>query len=363
MDELLDDLLLDYQVNGKAVPFAKNIVENHLRPYFGRRRAASIGTDDIKRYVLFRRSTNQGTFRYRGRRSEPVPKCVRPAANATINRELALLKRAFHLGLRQTPPKVERVPYIPMLEEDNVRKGFFEHHEFLALRAALPEHLRPLLTFAYYTGCLRGEILNLRWSQVDLLERVVRLEPGTTKNDEARILPLTEGLFQVLSMQKLIRDTKYPDCPWVFFNESGEQIGSFRRSWQAACKAAGLVGEDGQPNRLFHDLRRSGVRNLVRAGVSEAVAMRISGHKTRAVFGRYNIVGERDLHEAARRLESYVRERELASTGQNLGTIGPAAEGEEGGGFGKLLEGKKKDWLGGRDSNPDKQIQSLLSYH
>jgi integrase len=119
------------------------------------------------------------------------------------------LKHAFYLGWKSTPRKVASVPYIPMLEERNVRKGFFEHDQFIAMRAGLPEYLRPVLTFVYYTGCRRGEILALRWSQVDLTERVVRLEPGTSKN-EARNLPLTSELYETLSMQKSIREAKYP---------------------------------------------------------------------------------------------------------------------------------------------------------
>ncbi len=124
-------------------------------------------------------------------------------------------------------------------------------------------------------------------------------EPGTTKNNEARNLPLTAELYETLAMQRSIRDTKFPACPWVFFNEAGRKIGRFQRSWKTACAAAGLAAAEGEPDRLFHDLRRSGVRNLIRAGVPESVAMRISGHKTRSVFERYNIVSERDLHDAA----------------------------------------------------------------
>ena len=189
------------------------------------------------------------------------------------------------------------------------------------MRAALPEYLRPVLTFAYYTGCRRGEILALQWSQVDLLERVVRLEPGTTKNDEARNLPLTSELFETLSMQKSIRDAKFPACPWVFFNEAGGRIGRFQRSWRTACTVAGLEPGEGEADRLFHDLRRSGVRNLIRAGVPESVAMRISGHKTRSVFERYNIVSQRDLDEAARKLETYVAGKaNPTQPGHTLGT-------------------------------------------
>lgn len=321
VDQLLDDVLLDYRTNGKAVRFARAAIEHHVRPYFRGRRATAVTTAAIKKYVEFRRSSDQGTRPYRGRLNEVKQIPIKPACNATINRELALLEHGFYLGWNSTPRRVGSVPHIPMLDERNVRKGFFEHDQFLAMRAALPEYLRPVLTFAYYTGCRRGEILALQWSQVDLIERVVRLEPGTTKNDEARNLPLTTELYETLAMQKSIKDTRFPGCPWVFFNESGGKIGRFQRSWKTACEAAGLAPTNGEPERLFHDLRRSGVRNLIRAGVPESVAMRISGHKTRSVFERYNIVSERDLHEAARKLETYVAGKtNPTEPGHTLGT-------------------------------------------
>jgi len=109
------------------------------------------------------------------------------------------------------------------------------------------------VTFAYWTGCRKGEI----------------------------------------------RDQKWPVCGWVLFR-LGDRIKDFRKACETACKAAGLVDASGDPAKLFHDLRRTGVRNLVRAGVPERVAMTISGHKTCSVFDRYNIDSERDLHEAAR---------------------------------------------------------------
>jgi integrase len=106
-------------------------------------------------------------------------------------------------------------------------------------------------------------------------------------------------------MQRETRDRYFPESPWVF-SRAGVQIEDLRGGWAAACKAAGLVDAAGEPNKLFHDLRRTGVRNLIRAGVPERVAMTISGHKTRAVFDRYNIVSESDLKDAARRLGEYM---------------------------------------------------------
>ena len=100
--------------------------------------------------------------------------------------ELAALKRMLNIGAMQTPPKVDKVPHIPILKENNTRKGFFYHGDFLALRAALPEYLKGFVTFAYKTGWRVSEISNLTWSNVDLSQGIVRLEAGETKNDEGR---------------------------------------------------------------------------------------------------------------------------------------------------------------------------------
>ncbi len=247
-------------------------------------------------------------------------------SNSTINRELARLKRAFNLSRESTPPKVKQVPVFPRLEEAPPRKGFFEHDEFVVLRLELPEHLRPVITFAYSTGCRKGEILWLRWDQVDLLARIVRLEPGETKNDEPRTIPLAGELYQMLVLQKQVRDQKWPDCPWVFFRY-GKRIKDFRGAWEEASKRAGLWNDEtDKPKHIFHDLRRTGARNLVRAGVPERVVMAIGGWKTRSVFDRYNIVNERDLHEAAAKLERHLAELEKAREGATSGQLSDSGE-------------------------------------
>ncbi len=280
-EELADDFLNDYRANKrKSFIWANRRLEQHLTPFFGGLRAVDITTDQVRTYTDNRQQ--QG------------------ASNGSINRELAVLKRMLNLAAAMTPPKVARVPYIPMLKESNVRKGFFEHDEYLALRQELPIHVKGVLTFGYYTGARAGEILGLQWGQVDLQARTVHLEPGSTKNDQPRTIPLTDELREALKMQKAIRDRSFPECNYVF-SRAGRRIGGFYIAWKSACKRAGITG------KLFHDLRRTAVRNMVRAGVPERVAMAISGHKTRSVFDRYNIVAERDLHEAAVRLENYLR--------------------------------------------------------
>jgi integrase len=203
--------------------------------------------------------------------------------------------------------RVRAVPFISKLKENNVRTGFFTHYEYLSLRDALPRYLRPVVAFAYYTGMRRSEILKLLWSQVDLVEGTVRLEVGETKNDDARTVALPSDLWEELKQQRAIRDKKFPRCRWVFFNhKTGKHIKDFRDAWDKATSKVGLEG------KLFHDFRRTGVRNLLRAGVPERVAMAISGHKTRTVFDRYNIVDERDIREASEKVQGYLKEQEDA---------------------------------------------------
>jgi integrase len=214
-----------------------------------------------------------------------------------------------------------RFPYIPMLKENNVRKGFFEHENFLSLHDALPSYLQGFVTFAYMTGWRISEIIGLKWSQVDLNQGSVRLEAGTTKNDDARTVFLDEELKAVFAGQAEARKKAGKLVAYVFPGKDGfSRIRDIRGAWEAACNKA-KIGR-----RLFHDLRGTAVRNMVRAGVPERVAMTISGHKTRSVFDRYNIVSEADLKLASQKQEEYLGN----VTGTISGTIGEKGEKEQG---------------------------------
>jgi integrase len=187
-------------------------------------------------------------------------------------------------------------PYIPRLEENNARQGFLDHASFVLLRDALPEYLKDPATFLYLSGWRVSEMRSLEWRDVDLNGKIIRLRPELSKNKEARPLPLTGELLEVIERSK---NNRRLDCP-VVFHYKGEPVGDFRKAWRNACKTATLG------KILVHDLRRTAVRNLVRAGVPERVAMSLSGHKTRSVFDRYNIVSESDLAQATERLQAHL---------------------------------------------------------
>lgn len=274
-DELMEDLLLDYRVNEKRTVTKAERSVRYLLEEFKGMKVVEVNTTRIKKLIEKRKEEG--------------------FSNASINRELAALKRAFNLAARCTPPKVALIPYIPMLKENNTRKGFVEYEDFLALRDTLPYYLKPVLIFSYFTGWRRGEVLGLQWNQVNLKEGIVRLEPGETKNDEGRTLYMEPELWE---MMKDLHKNRRLDCHKVF-NLNGNGLSDFRKSWKNACEKIN------RPGLLFHDLRRSGIRNMVRAGIPERVCMMISGHKTRSVFDRYNIVSQEDLKEAARKREIF----------------------------------------------------------
>ena len=289
-EEAAENLLNDYRANGKrSIGEAERRIRLHLCPLFRSRRLAGITTDELRSFVSARQSVG--------------------AANGEINRELSVLRRMFSLA--QQDGLVTNRPYFQMLRENNVRTGFFEREQYLEVKGHLPVELRPVVTFAYFTGWrIQSEILSLEWRQVDMTACVVRLDAGTTKNGQGRVLPFAQldELRSVLEEQEqLAKELKRRGviCRWVFHRE-GKAIRSFRMAWKDACDKAGC------PGRIPHDLRRTAVRNFERAGVPRSVAMQITGHQTESVYQRYDIVDEADLVDGLGR---------SGSSGHTLGTL------------------------------------------
>jgi integrase len=215
------------------------------------------------------------------------------ASAATINRRMASLRKAIGLAVRHklAASRIE----VPHLEERAPRDGFLTPADFAVLASHLPDDgLRLLVRFLYATGMRVGEARQLEWRDVD--GAVLRIRGATTKNGSARTLPIAGAVAEIIADA---RQQRRLDCPNVFHRQ-GEAIGLFRKSWATATKAAGHEG------LLVHDLRRSAVRNLIRSGVPERIAMGVTGHKTRNVFDRYNIVSAADLDAGLQTVGAYL---------------------------------------------------------
>ena len=270
----LDDLA----ANGNAVKHHAPL--QHVRDFFGdATRAHDITTDRVTAFVKLRREEG--------------------AKPATVNRSLAALKRGFHLA--QIAERVARAPHVALLEESNTRTRFIEQAQFDKLHDALPDDLKDPVLFLWLTAWRVGEMRTLEWR--DVYTDAIRLRPENSKNGCAREIPLTGALGEVIARQRgaLARSGKtVEECPFVFMRDSGAAMGLFRKSWATACVEAKLKGT------WVHDLRRSAIRNLMASGVSQSVVMSISGHRTIAVFNRYNIASQADKTAAfARRDEMF----------------------------------------------------------
>jgi integrase len=283
-EELAAMLIDDYVINGRRSIERARASVKRLREFFGHARAIDITADRAKAYIRNRQEAG--------------------AAGGTIQNELAALKRMLNLGYKAD--KVLRPPRFDPFVVRNTRTGFFEETEYQAVLARLPEHLQPLISFLYLTGWRKGEALRLQWRQVDFGAGTIRLEPGTTKNDEGRVfpfkaLPALADLLQVQRerTQEVATRTKRI-IPWVFHCD-GSPIREFRAKWEKACQAAGV------PGRIIHDFRRTAVRTLERAGVSRSVAMKLTGHKTESIYRRYAIVSEADLSAGVAKLAMLYR--------------------------------------------------------
>ena len=316
-EDLAAMLADDYRLNGRKSLDRMLLAVTHLRGFFGHSRAVDITHDRILAYVRSR-----------------MDDAERPAKPATVRCELAALGRMFTLGVRAG--KVATRPLLPTMTIRNTREGFFEEPEFRAVLAELAEHARPLAEFLYLTGWRKGEVLSLTWRQVDFAAEVVRLEPGTTKNDEGRVFPFRKfpALGALLRAQRertsATERTLGQVVPWVF-HRHGRQIRCFRLAWQRACERAGVRG------RYVHDFRRTAVRNLERARVPRSWAMKLTGHKTESVYRRYAIVSEADLADAVGLLDASLAARgseprrvvPIAGSSARTGTVRAQFEEDE----------------------------------
>jgi integrase len=306
-DELADAYLAWIRPNeATGIPARKRSWRSHdlyaigqLRTYFGGRRLTAITPALVGQYRDWRRST--------------ISRRKRPVSVATVNRELACLKRMFNVAckglivLKGWVPALNPIATVSLEREHNERDRVLSAEEFVLLYQAAEDWLKPMLLIAYYTGMRKGEIRTLRWDQLDLKTGMLRLKSGDTKTGEGRVVPLNQTLTTLLKSA-----TRYLNCPWVFVNpaymdawqDNPERVDpryhptSITHAFMRACQKADVR------NAAFHDLRHTFATNARRAGIDYFRIMAMTGHKTMAVFKRYNTVDEADLRDAMQLLES-----------------------------------------------------------
>lgn len=225
-------------------------------------------------------------------------------AAATVNRDLAALKRALTLGARAG--MLARKPYIQLLAEHNARQGFFERADFDRVLSELPQALRGLAECYYLTGWRKRELLSRQWKHVDFDGGWLRLEPGETKSGRGRTFPLLPQLRVVLerlrAATRVVERERGIIVPWIF-HRNGKAIREYRDAWRIACKRAGVA------DRFVHDCRRTAVRNLEMADVERSAAMAMVGIETDSIFRRYAIVDAKQLKAAGAKLSQFLVEQ------------------------------------------------------
>jgi integrase len=234
-------------------------------------------------------------------------------AEATTDRYLETLRGAYRLAVKQRRLGHDRVPYFELIHPNNRRTGFVDEEVFWSLYRALPDVYADAALFAYRSGWRRGEVQRLTWERVDFSARECRLYDS--KNGRGRVLPLEGELSDVIQRRQAARafeTARGPVLSVYVFHRAGQPLGDWRKAWRRACGIAGV------PRLLFHDFRRSAVRNLTRAGVASVVAMEITGHRTRSVFDRYNIATTDEAREAIRATVRFLKGKEPRSATEQL---------------------------------------------
>ena len=299
--QLLESLERDYTLRGMASLQQLRAHLKHIKAYFGNDRALEVTPARVGAYMELR--LHEG------------------AANATVNREVEGLQRAFTLAVEQEV--LTTMPHFKSLPEWNARQGFFERADFermlprLTMRGKLDTDLQDYVSWCFHTGMRAGETKSLTWADFDVEGQTIRLHAKDSKNRKGRAIPLVADLWSIV--QRRVKARRL-DCPYIF-HRNGKRMGEFRKVWQRACEEAGVSG------KLFHDFRRSAVRNMIRAGVNPDIARQISGHRTPAILSRYNIIDEDDLRGAIEQTSAYVASLPITSKVHVLRPVLAAAAG------------------------------------
>lgn len=280
VNDLLDSLESDYKTRNKDnAQFQSHL--KRIRSYFGAWKAIEVSADSIAAYIAEMREDEY--------------------TDSTINRGTQLLGQAYELAMKDR--KLTSAPRIEHLSEvGNERAGFFETGDFNAVVEKLPEYLKDFVRFGFITGWRKSAIQKLRWESVG--DDVIYLAAKNSKTRKPESIPIEGELQEIIERRRAAQVWEDEEGEARFsvyvFHVDGQPVGDFRKAWATACKAA-KVG-----SLLFHDLRRTAARNMIAAGTPQAVAMKITGHRTDAMFRRYAIVNEDQKRDALANTQKYV---------------------------------------------------------
>jgi integrase len=289
IEDLEKKVLADYDNNNRRSKKTVEFCFKPLKAFFVFDRLIEITPSRVEQYQKARLAEN--------------------AARATINRECAYLRRGFKLLVESA--EISGAPAIRLLQGENVRQGFINSGDLESLLKQLPsDDARDIAEFLFNSAWRSGEAKTLEWRDVDRDNGMIRLRVENSKNGKPRLLPLLGALTEIIERRAKKRRL---DCPYVFHRE-GKQIRSFRRGFKSAAIAAGfgkIIKDEQTKIEKYvgitpHDMRRSAVRNFRKAGLSENEGMMLSGHKTNAVYRRYDIIDEQDLRESMAKVQDHL---------------------------------------------------------
>lgn len=249
--------------------------------------------EEVFGQMLIREIKPSMVEKYQRQRLQAPTWCGKQKTPAGVNREITVLKRMFNLALREDLVSKNPCWKVKMLPENNARDRILSPEELDLLLSHLPRHAALIVHFAYLTGMRAGEILNLTWDRVDLPQRLVKLGAEDTKTAECRVIYLNDAALGVIEEAGKVRSLEHNRV----FTYKGRPLKSIKTCLNRGCREAGIN------NFRFHDLRHTFNTNMRRAGVDHSVIMKLTGHKTAAMFHRYNTVDAEDAREAYQKLD------------------------------------------------------------
>ena len=289
------DSFLAYSQARKRTYYSDTLTVGRLKAFFGNRPLESLTPDLVEKFFVHRRKTSKG-------RNGVL-------SGTALNRDVACLKTIIRRALLNR--QIDRNPIEGVRKfKEQSRNRTLTAEEYQRLLDVCPSHLRSILQVGYLTGMRAGEILGLKWKQVDFKTRVITLGAEDTKTEERREVPLNGDLVKILMVVPRVID-----CPYVF-TYRGKPLVRTKFSFTHAVRKAGI--EDFR----FHDLRHCAITNLRKAGVSDNVIMSISGHKTHAMFKKYDRVDREDREAALQKVQVLIdtnKTRALGAGRQSLG--------------------------------------------